>query len=147
MNDRNAPPGDGENLTIYYDASCPLCVSEMAVVKSRDVDGRLALVDCSGNQPLPALRAPNEAGITREAMMRSLHARTADGRWLVGVPAYEAIFRSTGFPRLARLAANARLAPLLTRLYAWVARNRYRLPRRGLARLLTLASRRNARAS
>ena len=146
MNDRKAS-GQGERLTIYYDASCPLCVCEMAVVKSRDVDGLLALVDCSGNQPLPAPRMSNEAGITREAMMRSLHARTADGRWLVGVPAYEAIFRATGFPRLARLAASARLAPLLAKVYAWVARYRYRLPRRGIARLLALASRRNARAS
>ena len=140
-------PRDGERLTIYYDASCPLCVSEMAVVKSRDVGGLLALVDCSGTQPLPGPRMPDEAGVTREALMRALHARTADGRWLVGVPAYEAIFRATGFPRLARLAGSARLAPLLARSYAWVARNRYRLPRRGIARLLALASRRNARAS
>lgn len=130
-------------LTVYYDASCPLCASEMAAIKSHDARGLLTMVDCSGtNGPLEAC-----ADVTAEAMMRSLHARTEDGRWLVGVPAYEGIFRAAGFPQLAHLAAHPRLRPHWDRIYAWVARNRHRLPRRGLARLLALAARRNARAS
>ena len=138
MEDRRAEPP----LTIYYDASCPLCTSEMAAIKSRDTAGVLTMIDCSGtNCPL----APSE-GITAATMMRALHARTADGRWLVGVPAYEAIFRAAGFPRLAGLASHPRLRPLWDRIYAWVARNRHRLPRRGLARLLARVAHRDARA-
>ena len=129
-------------LTIYYDASCPLCTSEMAAIKSRDASGLLTMVDCSGTM---SPFEPN-GDVTAEAMMRALHARTTDGRWLVGVPAYEAIFRAAGFPRLASLAAHPRLRPLWDRIYVWVARNRHRLPRRGLARLLAFAARRDARA-
>lgn len=128
-------------LTIYYDASCPLCTSEMAAMRTHDRRGRLAMVDCSGTL---APAAPD--GVTTEAMMRSLHARTPDGRWLVGVAAYEAIFRAVGFRRLAALAGHPRLRPLWDRLYAWVARNRHRFPRRGLARLLALGARRDAGA-
>ncbi len=131
-------------LTVYYDASCPLCTSEMTAIKSRDDRCLLTMVDCSGaNGPLAPIAG---GGVPNEAMMRSLHARTADGRWLVGVPAYQAIFRATGFPRLASLAAHPRLRPLWDRIYAWVARNRHRFPRRGLARLLALGVRRDARA-
>ena len=129
-------------LTIYYDASCPLCTSEMAAIKSRDTHGLLTMVDCSGTSGPPA--ATGE--VATEAMMRSLHAHTADGRWLVGVPAYEAIFRAAELPRLARLASHPRLRPLWDRIYAWVARNRHRLPRRGLARLLARLAHRDARA-
>ena len=131
-------------LTIYYDASCPLCTSEMAAIRSHDRCGRLAMVDCSGTNGSSLPTACD--GITTEAMMRSLHARTTDGNWLVGVAAYEAIFRAVGFRRLASLAAHPRLRPLWDRIYAWVARNRHRLPRRGLARLLALGARRDAGA-
>ena len=132
-----------EPLTVYYDASCPLCTSEMWAIKSHDAACLLTMVDCSGAN---GLLEPSD-GVTTEGMMRALHARTADGRWLVGVPAYAAIFCAAGCPRLARLAAHPRLRPLWNRIYAWVARNRHRLPRRGLARLLDLAARRDARAS
>ena len=115
----------------------------MAAIKSHDTRGLLTMVDCSGENG--AIETSCDVGA--EAMMRALHVRTGDGRWLVGVPAYEAIFRAAGHPRLAGLVAHPRLRPLWDRIYAWVARNRYRLPRRGLARLLALAARRDARAS
>jgi predicted DCC family thiol-disulfide oxidoreductase YuxK len=34
-------------LTIYYDASCPLCATEMHALKRNDAAGVLELVDCS----------------------------------------------------------------------------------------------------
>jgi predicted DCC family thiol-disulfide oxidoreductase YuxK len=34
-------------LTVYYDATCPLCVAEMGAMKARDTTDRLNLVDCS----------------------------------------------------------------------------------------------------
>lgn len=132
-------------ITVYYDASCPLCASEMAAIKSRDAGDELALIDCSAASfaPVPSPSGP----LTRETMLQLLHVRTANGRWLVGVPAYEAIFRATGFRRLAGLARSRRMRPFFTRLYAWLARNRHRLPRRGLAWVFARRASRNARAS
>jgi len=113
-------------LTVYYDASCPLCASEMHALAARDRQARLALVDCAGedfdDRPFAA------DGVTRAAMLREIHARAADGRWLKGVDVFAAVYRVAGFPHLARLFASARLRPLWTRLYPWIARNRHRLP-------------------
>ncbi|HVF65875.1 MAG TPA: DUF393 domain-containing protein [Casimicrobiaceae bacterium] len=128
-------------LTVYYDASCPVCVSEMNAVKSRDKRDALKLIDCSGKLGTPAGEL-----LDREAMMALLHVRNARGEWLVGIPAYEAILAAIGFPRLARLVGSKRLRPVLDRLYAFVARNRYRIPARGFARLLASRAARNARA-
>jgi len=121
-------------ITVYYDASCPLCAGEMDALKARDATGALALVDCS---TLAGDDTSAHGPVTRRAMMESLHVRTPDGRWRVGVDAYEAVFTAMGFTRLARVAAHPRLLPLWNRLYASVARHRHRLPRHGLARLLS----------
>ena len=34
-------------LTVYYDKSCPMCATEMQVIRGLDWRGRLKLVDCS----------------------------------------------------------------------------------------------------
>ena len=66
MNAHNYP------LTIYYDASCPLCNGEMRNLMLRNVDGLLQFVDASAAD----FRSPL-AGITREDLMDLLHARKA----------------------------------------------------------------------
>ena len=133
-----------DSLTVYYDASCPLCASEMQAIKERDADDALTMIDCS---PAEFAGAASPSGlVTRGAMLRLLHVRTGDDRWLIGIDAYEAILRATGHPRLAALLTHPRVRPLADRSYAWIARHRHRLPRRGLARLMRFALRR-ARAS
>ncbi len=37
-------------LTVFYDASCPMCASEMHALRDLDREGRLELVDCSAAQ-------------------------------------------------------------------------------------------------
>ena len=34
-------------LTVYFDATCPLCTAEMGAMQARDSAKRLRLVDCS----------------------------------------------------------------------------------------------------
>ncbi|KTT06843.1 DCC1-like thiol-disulfide oxidoreductase family protein, partial [Pseudacidovorax intermedius] len=41
-------------LTLYYDASCPMCDAEMTHLRLRDEAGRLAFVDASA----PGFDAP-----------------------------------------------------------------------------------------
>jgi predicted DCC family thiol-disulfide oxidoreductase YuxK len=123
-------------LTIYYDASCPLCASEMHALKTADTGGNLILIDCS----CPAFddRSPIYCGITRESMLRLIHARDASGRWLRGVEVFEAAYDAAGFTALARLWGHPRLRPLWEKLYPWVARNRYLLSRLGTPRIFDL---------
>ena len=127
-------------LTVYYDASCPLCRAEMETLKARDGDDRLRLVDCSA----AAFDATTCAaqGVTRTMMMERIHARDASGRWLVGLDVFAAVYGAAGFPRFARIYASRWLRPLLDRAYPWIATHRYALSRFGLPRLFDLFARR-----
>lgn len=120
-------------LTIYYDASCPLCRSEMETLKARDAEDALRIVDCSA----PAFDAGPAAaeGVTLAMMMSRIHARDAAGRWFRGMDVFAAAYRAAGFRWLARLYRSPSLRPLFDQIYPWIADNRNRLSRLGLHRL------------
>jgi predicted DCC family thiol-disulfide oxidoreductase YuxK len=94
-------------ITVFYDASCPLCADEIHMLKSRDDSDKLVLVDCS------TLESPE--------FMRRLHVRDADGLWLVGVDAFRAIYSAVGLKTLGFLWL------LLRPIYPWIARHRQML--------------------
>ncbi|MDO5623601.1 MAG: DUF393 domain-containing protein [Pseudomonadota bacterium] len=111
-------------LTLYYDASCPLCAAEMHNLRLRDVDSRLRFVDASASGFADA-----PEGVTTPELMALMHARTADGQVLRGVPAFELAYAAVGLHGVARLLRAPWLRPALDRLYPFVARHRQRLPR------------------
>ena len=118
-------------LTIYYDASCPLCAGEMHALKTHDREDRLLLVDCSA----PEFVTPHDGnGVTRAMMMARIHARDATGLWWSGIDVFEAAYRAAGFTRCARIYGSRFLRPLLDRVYPWIADHRQRLSRLGLDR-------------
>ena len=121
-------------LTVYYDKSCPLCATEIHALREMDPKG-FRLVDCS---------APGFADARRDDMMARMHARGADGRWLTGLDAFEAIYAAAGLKRMSRLWGNRRLRPVFDRMYAWIARNRQALSRLGMHRVMELLLRRRA---
>ena len=131
------------SMTVWYDGSCPLCRAEIGALADADADGVLRLVDCSP----PGFDDPDAraAGVDRSAMMRALHARDADGRWHVGVDAFEAIYRAVGIESVARLWGHPWLKPVLVRIYPWIARHRQRLSRLGITGLFEAWVRREAR--
>lgn len=132
-------------LTIYYDASCPLCANEMHALKAADNDSKLVLVDCS--RPEFDDRPFANCRVTRESMMRLIHARDANGRWFMGVDVFEVAYEAAGFAMLARLWGHRRLRPWWEKLYPWIARNRYALSRLGLPHLFRLLTRNTRRRS
>lgn len=115
-------------LTVYYDATCPLCVAEVGAMCARDTVGRLHLVDCS---PLGFCTGP----APREALMTAMHAVDASGRVLSGVAAIRACRAAVGMPAGGALLDLPIVGALADRAYAVLARNRYRLPRWLVARL------------
>jgi predicted DCC family thiol-disulfide oxidoreductase YuxK len=129
-------------LTTYYDGSCQLCSAEIHNLRVRDTEGSVAFVDVTA----PGFDAP-ALGVTQEALMNALHVRTADGRWLVGVPAFEALYRRLGMPTIAAALRQPLLAATAARIYPWVVRNRYRLPRAPITWVFERAGRRAAEAA
>jgi predicted DCC family thiol-disulfide oxidoreductase YuxK len=114
-------------LTIWYDASCPLCAAEMGALLRNAPAGQLTLIDCS-----PADFHDDDvaaAGFARADLMRLIHARDAAGHWLRGVDVFVRAYRLAGIESVARVFGNRRLRPLWDRLYPWVARHRMLLSR------------------
>lgn len=126
-------------VTVYYDASCALCRSEMHTLVARASPGAFDLVDCSA----PGFRddACTNAGITRDALLSRIHARDATGRWLRGLDVFAAVYRAAGFVLVARVCESRALRPGLDRAYAWVADHRQTLSRSGLAHAFGLLAR------
>ncbi|MDD4930172.1 MAG: DUF393 domain-containing protein [Gallionella sp.] len=117
-------------LTVYFDASCALCHSEMQTIKIHDVEHRLMLADCSAAGFDDSLFAAD--GVTREAMMACLHVRNSRGEWIKGVAAFELIYRSVGMPSLANFWGSRLTRPVMERAYPWIARHRRWLSWTGL---------------
>jgi predicted DCC family thiol-disulfide oxidoreductase YuxK len=132
-------------LTVYYDKSCPMCATEMHVIEKLDWRGRLKLVDCSA--PGFDDSAAAKEGVTREAMMTKLHVRDPEGRWLVALDAFEAVYASAGLRGAARFWGDRRLRPLLDRIYPLIARYRQPLSRLGLHKVVGALMRLAARVA
>ena len=126
-------------LTVYYDKSCPLCATEMHTLEGLDWRGRLEFVDCSP-QDFEDRRAAGE-GVTRADMMRRMHVRDPEGRWLVGMDAFEAVYAAAGLKRTARFWGSPTLRPLLGRIYPFIAQNRQFLSRLGTHHLVAVLMR------
>jgi predicted DCC family thiol-disulfide oxidoreductase YuxK len=129
-------------ITIYYDASCPLCTREISLLKKFDSDQKIQLVDCS------PVDYAGENGFTREAMMKLIHAKDASGRWMIGAPVFAAAYGVTGFASVARLWGARPLQPLWRVVYPWIANNRTLLSKLGAVNAVTwLLHRLHARAA
>lgn len=126
-------------LTIYFDASCALCNSEMQNIKQHDSDNLLRLIDCSDSSFDD--RPFHDEGINRDAMMNCLHAQDADGNWIKGVSAFEVIYRAVGMASIAKLWGHPLTRPLAVRMYPWVVRHRHALSSLGLHKVFNLWSR------
>jgi predicted DCC family thiol-disulfide oxidoreductase YuxK len=123
-------------LTVYFDASCPMCRSEILNIKAHDARGHLRLVDCS----LPGFddTALHEKGVTPADMMERLHVRDNQGTWVKGAPAMELIYRTAGMQRMANLWGTG---TVFARLYPWIARHRQALSLTGIPLMFALWTR------
>lgn len=119
-------------LTIYYDASCPMCATEMHTLKETDYENKLILVDCSAE----TFNEPANCPTTKQAMIDRIHAQDATGQWIKGVDVFEAAYQASGFKTLSKFWGSKTLKPLLSRAYPWVADNRHWLSKTPLPYLL-----------
>lgn len=105
----------------------------MIALKKYDTKHRLQLVDCS---PIDFSDSfAEDAGYRRKEMMRLIHARDANGYWMIGVEVFEAAYGATGITGMEKMWANPVLRPFWDRIYPWIADNRMFLSRLGITKL------------
>lgn len=93
--------------TVYFDGACPVCSREVALYRRRPGAEAMEWVDVSACGP-DALGP----GLTRDAALARMHARTADGRLVSGAAAFAAIWRGLpGFVALGRALSLPVVAP------------------------------------
>ena len=109
-------------LTLFFDGACPMCRAEMASLRGRDAAGRLRYADVRA----PGFAAPD--GTTLNAMLISIHARTADGRLVTGTETLRLAYRAIGLGWLLAPTGWPPLRRVSERAYLWAARNRFALP-------------------
>ncbi len=107
-------------LTIYYDASCPMCKTEMETLKETDTENKLILKDCSDKN----LSVPTSCPVTREEMMERIHAIDANGIWIKSVDVFAVAYDASGYKTISKIWASKTLKPILSRAYPFIADNR-----------------------
>jgi predicted DCC family thiol-disulfide oxidoreductase YuxK len=101
-----------DQVTVWYDGGCPLCVREIALMKRLDKDDRIRIVDVDQERAV--------CPIDRELLLARFHAREGqDGPLLDGAAAFAAMWRAVPPLRpLGRLARNRVVLWVLERMYS-----------------------------
>ncbi|MBI3505175.1 MAG: DUF393 domain-containing protein [Proteobacteria bacterium] len=109
-----------EQGRLFYDGECPLCRG------LKDRWGGLLARYGFAVEPLQAPGVTARTGLPMDRLMEQMNMLTDDGRVLAGVDAFAFIASRIWWARPLALAARLPgVLPLLRRVYAWVAQNRY----------------------
>ncbi len=111
-------------LVLYFDGTCPFCVTEMQRLEKWNTQGRLAFVDIAEPGFDPA-----SAGVDMAAVNRALHGRLRDGRMLAGIDSVLAAYTLVGRGWRVWSLRVPGLRTAAAMLYRHVARHRHALSR------------------
>jgi len=110
------------DLTVLYDGTCTFCRGSAARVRRSDTRQHIELLDL--HDPSVPQRFPQ---VDREVAMRWMQAVNSCGRVFSGVDAWARIgLLLPGWNFLAWLLLVPGIHWLAAKIYAWIARNRYR---------------------
>lgn len=112
MSENDVPAG---TLTTLYNGSCPICRLEIGHYQSYCADRPLGLawVDISSDEDWL-----KRLGLTREAAKRRLHVLDGDGRLLIGIDAFIALWqRMPRYRWLAWLIGSRAIRPIAACVY------------------------------
>ena len=107
---------DEQDLTVFYDGSCPLCIREIGFYRRREGAETMTWVDVSDE----AAQAKLPDGLLREQALGRLHLLGRDGRVRSGGQAFAMIWSE--LPALRWLGRLTALPP-----FSWMLEGLYRL--------------------
>lgn len=81
-----------EPFEVFYDSHCPMCKSEIEMIRRKDKRSQMKLTDISAADFDAA-----DTGKTLDQLMREIHGRYADGSIVIGVEVFREIYGRLGF--------------------------------------------------
>ena len=132
-------------LTVFHDASCPICRAEMEELTSIDDAGVLELIDCSQDD-FDDIRC-RDAGLTQADLMGALYIVDREEHWRSGPDAFAEIYAALGLARMARFWGRGWWRPLVNLGYRLFALTRGWLALLGLDRAVRWGVRKEAEAA
>ncbi len=108
---------------IFYDDACPMCRFEVLRLLRKDSNHSFTAIDISA--PQFEIQQYGD-GLDVAKMQELLHVRRDDGVMLIGVDAIAALYLAIG-SKWTGLLTWQLTRPTAARLYAWIARHRYRV--------------------
>lgn len=75
-------------IRLLYDGECPICKREICVLQKKDRQASVKFIDISSEEFLPK----EHGNIDYKTAMSQIHAIDAEGRPLVGIPAFAAVY-------------------------------------------------------
>ncbi|QNN22577.1 DUF393 domain-containing protein [Planctomycetales bacterium ZRK34] len=101
-------------IKLLYDGQCPLCSREIAMLRRRDREGRIAFEDITGDG-----FDPGRYGLTQSEVEGFMHGVLPDGTVVRGVDVFVHAYRAAGLRWLA--------APMTWPILRWVFAGLYRV--------------------
>lgn len=111
-----------EQIEVFFDGGCPLCLREINFLKRRDVHSRIKFTDI--DSPSTQLAA---YGKSYEELMARIYGRLPDGTWITGVEVFRRLYCAVGFGPIVMLTRLPVISQLLDFGYYLFAKNRLRL--------------------
>jgi predicted DCC family thiol-disulfide oxidoreductase YuxK len=109
-------------LKVYYDGACPICSREMHWLKARAKPELISFVDFSSSDFVNS-----DSPLTRDDLMREIHAVDSQGQILRGMEVFRAVYCLIGLGWLMAPTGWRGFRGLFDFLYSWFARNRLRM--------------------
>jgi len=117
------PTSGAPRVVVIYDGACGLCQGSVAWLSRRAVRGEFEFLPCQATE-----RRARFPWMDERTCLEAIQLLLPDGRVLAGAGAIpEILKRLRGWRWLAACFRLPGAGPLAPRLYAWVARHRYRI--------------------
>lgn len=112
----------GKTVEVFYDADCPLCMTEIRMLMRKDRNARIQFTNIAANG-----FDASSYGTTYDALMSRIRGRLADGTWIEGVEVFRRLYTAIGFRWVVAVTRIPGLSHLLSLAYVVFAKNRLRL--------------------
>lgn len=109
------------DIEVFHDGDCALCEREISWLRRLDRRSRIQFTDLAASGFEPPAGGPDRAGL-----MRRIHGRLPDGRWLEGVEVFRQLYAAVGLGWLVALTRLPGVRQLLDLGYETFAANRLR---------------------